>query len=80
MVLKTTFGQSQMWSLIRGILGVENDEKNNLNFANKVYNWENILILGGLNSEISLYLKQNTYCIIYRQYYTYSVQQHLSWS
>ena len=37
-VLKTTFGQSQMWSLIRGTLGVENEEKNNLNFANKVFN------------------------------------------
>ena len=30
MVLKTTFGQSQRWSLIRGALGVENEEKNNL--------------------------------------------------
>ena len=37
-VLKTTFGQSQRWSLIRGTLGVENEEKNNLNFANKVFN------------------------------------------
>ena len=27
-VLKTTFGQSQRWSLIRGTLGVENEEKN----------------------------------------------------
>ena len=31
MVLKTTFGQFQRWSLIRGTLGVENEEKNNLN-------------------------------------------------
>ena len=37
MVLKTTFGQSQRWSLIRGTLGVENEEKNNLNFAIKVF-------------------------------------------
>ena len=35
-VLKTTFGQSQRWSLIRGTLGVENDEKNKLKLANKV--------------------------------------------
>ena len=55
MVLKTTFGQSQRWSLIRGTLGVESDEKNNLNFANKVFNREDVLILGGLNSGISLY-------------------------
>ena len=37
MVLKTTFGQSQRWSLIRDTLGVENEEKNYL-FANKVFN------------------------------------------
>ena len=37
-VLKTTFAQSQRWSLIRGTLGVENEEMNNLNFANKVFN------------------------------------------
>ena len=37
-VLKTTLGQSQRWSLIRGTLGVENEEKNNLNSANKVFN------------------------------------------
>ena len=36
MVLETTFGQSQRWSLIRGTVGIENEEKNNLNFANKV--------------------------------------------
>ena len=53
MVLKTTFGQSQRWSLIRSTLGVENEEKNNLNFANKVFN-RDVLILGGLNSGISL--------------------------
>ena len=28
-VFKTTFGQSQGWSLIRGTLGVENEENNN---------------------------------------------------
>ena len=38
MVLKTTFGQSQKWSLIRGTLVAENDEKNDLNFANRVSN------------------------------------------
>ena len=54
-VLKTTFAQSQRLSLIRGALGVENEEKNNLNFANKVFNRQDVLILGGLNSEISLY-------------------------
>ena len=57
MVLKTTFGQSQWWSLIRGTLGVENEEKNKLNFANKVFSREDVLILGGLNSGISLYFK-----------------------
>ena len=31
-------GQSQRWSLIRGLLYVENEEKNILNFANKVLN------------------------------------------
>ena len=56
MVLKTTFGQSQRWSLIRGILGIENEEKDNLNFANKVFNRSDVLILGGLNSRIPLYL------------------------
>ena len=55
MVLKTTFGQSQRWSQIRGALGVENEEKNSLNFANKVFNRQDVLILGGLNSGISLY-------------------------
>ena len=37
-VLKTTFGQSQKWSLIRDTLGVENEEKNYLNFENKDFN------------------------------------------
>ena len=55
MVLKTTFGQSQRWSLIRDTLGVENEEKNNLNFANKVFNRQDGFILGGLNSGIPLY-------------------------
>ena len=53
-VFKTTFGQSQRWSLIRGTLGVENEEKNNLNFANKVFNGQYVSILGGLYSRISL--------------------------
>ena len=55
MVLKTTFGQSQRWSLIRGTLCVENEEKNNFNFTNKVFNGQDVIILGGLNSGISLY-------------------------
>ena len=50
MVLKTTFGQSQRWSLIRDTLGEENEEKNNFNFTNKVFNGQDVLILGGLNS------------------------------
>ena len=56
MVFKTTFGQSQGWSLIRGTLGVENEENNNLNFANEVFNRQDVLILGGRNSGISLYI------------------------
>ena len=56
MVLKTTFGQSQRWSLIRDTLGVENEEKHGLNFANKVSNRQDVLILGGLNSGISLFM------------------------
>ena len=55
-VLKTTFGQSQRWSLSRCTLGVEDEGKNNLNFANKVFNRQDVLILGGLNSGISLYI------------------------
>ena len=58
MVLKTTFGQSQRWSLIRGTLGVENEGNNNLNFANKVFNRPDVLVLGGRNSGISLYIKR----------------------
>ena len=54
MVLKTTSGQSQRWSLIRSTLGVENEEKNNLNFARRFLIY--VFILGGLNSGISLYL------------------------
>ena len=62
MVFKTTFGQSQGWSLIRGTLCVENEENNNLNFANKVFNRQDVLILGGRNSGISLlFLKQIFY-------------------
>ena len=67
MVLKTTFEQSQRWSLFRGTLGVENDEKTNLDFAIKVFNRQGVLILGGLNSGISLYymifIKQNNYIL-----------------
>ena len=57
MVLKTTFGQSQRWPLIRCTLAVENEGKDNLNFANKVFNRQNVLNLGGLNSGISLYFE-----------------------
>ena len=46
MVLKTTFGQSQRWSPIRGTLGVLNEENTNLNLTNMVF-----------NSGISLYHK-----------------------
>ena len=35
---------------------MENEEKNNFNFTNKVFNGQDVLILGGLNSGISLYL------------------------
>ena len=57
LVFKTTFGQPQRWSLIRGKLGqgVENEEKIQSNFANKVFNRQDVLILGGLNSGISLF-------------------------
>ena len=37
-ILRPPFGQSQMWSLIRGTQGVESKEKNYLNFVNKVFN------------------------------------------
>ena len=50
-VLKTTFGESQRWSIIRGTLGVENEEKNNLNFANKVFKRCLNFRTGGLNSK-----------------------------
>ena len=33
---------------------------NNLNLANKVFNELNVLILGGLNSGISLYMQNRT--------------------
>ena len=36
-------------------------ETNNLNLANKVFNWQNVLILGGRNSGISLYLGKAGY-------------------
>ena len=60
MVLKTTFGQSQRWSLIRVTLGVENEEKNKSIFENNVFNRQYVLILGGLNSGISLYYYYKT--------------------
>ena len=52
--LKDHFWTVPMWSLIRGTLGVENGEKNKSNFTNKVFNRQDVLILGGLNSGISL--------------------------
>ena len=66
MVLKTTFGQSQRWFLIRGTLGVENEGKNNLNFGNKVCIRYDVLILGGRNSGISLYLERQCLSCIHR--------------
>ena len=35
---------------------VDNKEKNNFSFTSKVFNGQDILILGGLNSGISLYI------------------------
>ena len=37
-LLRPHLGLSKRWSLIRGTLCVENEEKNILNFANKVFN------------------------------------------
>ena len=37
-VLKTTFGQSQRWSLSRCTLGVENEGEIHLNFQNRIFN------------------------------------------
>ena len=37
-ILRQPLGQSQRWSLISGALVVENEEKNKLTFANKVFN------------------------------------------
>ena len=54
-ILRPPLGQSQRWSLIRGTLGVENEEKNNLNFAIKVFNRLDVIILDGPKSGISLY-------------------------
>ena len=44
-----------MWSVIRSTLCVENEEKNNFKLTNNVFNGQDVLILGGLNSGISLY-------------------------
>ena len=65
MVLTTTFGQSQRWTLIRGTLGVENEDKNNFNLANKVFNRPNVLTLEGLNSGISLYVQHLSYWLAF---------------
>ena len=73
MVLKTTFGQSQRWSLIRDTLGVENEETSNLSLANKVFNSKNVLILGGLNSGISLYLICFKQDIVYSAWHSFVV-------
>ena len=50
MVLKTTFGQSQRWSLTRYTLGVENEGKNNLNFANNNSTADNFIPSGHVTS------------------------------
>ena len=40
---------------IQKCTGCRKWKKNNLNLANKVFNCKNVLILGGINSAISLY-------------------------
>ena len=40
---------------------MENEEKNKSNFANKIFNRQDILILGGLKSGISLYIERIYY-------------------
>ena len=39
---------------------MENEENNKSNFANKVFDRQDVLILGGLNSGISLYSDSST--------------------
>ena len=70
MVLKTTFGQSQRWSLIRGKLGVENEENNNFKFTNKVFNGKDVLILGGLNPLLILCYSDINELVYYKLLYT----------
>ena len=41
---------------------MENEEENNFNFANKVFNRQDVSILGGRNSGISLYIRRNQGC------------------
>ena len=54
--LQDHFWQFQRWSLIRGTLGVENEEKNNSNLANNVFDRKDVFLLDGLYSGISLYI------------------------
>ena len=61
---------SQRWSQIRCTLGVENQGKDNLNFENKVYNRQDVLILGGLNSRISLHISFTACSKFYSTYYS----------
>ena len=44
---------------------MENEEKNKSNFANKVFNRQDVLILGGLNSGILLYMHQRDLTLEY---------------
>ena len=37
-------------------MGVEKEEKNNLNFVNEVFNRSDVIMLDGFNSGISLYI------------------------
>ena len=55
MVLKTAFGQSLRWSLIRGTLGVEYKEKNNLTLRVMFLIDKMSLFQVVVNSGISLY-------------------------
>ena len=52
MVLKTTFGRPQNWSLCKGTLGVEDGGS----LLNTAIDGRVVFILGGLISVISLYI------------------------
>ena len=57
MVFKTTFEQSQRWSLSRRHSVQKTHRKNDCHFLNMLFKGELVLILGGLNSGILLYIK-----------------------